>query len=604
MTKSQINLLSQDTIDKIAAGEVVERPSSVVKELVENAIDAGATAVTVEIREGGTSLIRITDNGLGIAAEEIPMAFLRHSTSKIQNAADLHDLHSLGFRGEALSSIAAVSMVEMITKTAGQLTGCRYCMEGGREVSSEEIGAPDGTTIIVRKLFYNTPARKKFLKSPATEGSYVADLLERLALSHPGIAFRLIANGQEKIATSGNGDLKECIYQLYGRDIAGGILPISYQSDFVTLEGWIGEPHIARGNRGFETFFVQDRYVKSRVLSQAAEEGYHGFLMQHQYPFIVCSLHFDASMVDVNVHPTKQEVRFENAKEIFAVLSNVIAERLSMRENIIQVTPEERKESPSVTQAADLSEPPKKERWPEPFEPVRLEKIKKEVARQIASDSPYEPRFQASLASEPEQISFLTPEARRSHRMIGQVFDTYWLVEYDEKLYMIDQHAAHEKVLYEKTLASLKDKEMTSQMISPPVVVSLGAEEQQILEKYHQDFDKMGFSVSSFGGNEYSIDAIPGNIFHIDARELFLSMLAECARLRTELTDQLILEKIATMSCKAAVKGHDHLSFREADALIGELLSLKNPYFCPHGRPTIISMTRQELEKKFKRIVP
>ncbi len=632
MVRNEIALLSKDTIDKIAAGEVVERPASVVKELVENAIDAGSDAITVEIKEGGTTFIRITDNGCGIPKDEIPLAFLRHSTSKIRSAEDLKEIQSLGFRGEALSSISAVSRVELITKTQEELTGVRYIMEGASEVSCEEIGAPCGTTFLIYQLFYNTPVRKKFLKSPATEGGYIQDLMERLALSHPSIAFRFINNGQEKINTSGNGNLKDMIYQIYGREITSHLLEVHQEFADVTIDGYIGKPMISRGNRNMENFFVQQRFIKSKILSKAVEDGYKGYLMQHQYPFVVLNLTFHGAYVDVNIHPTKQEVRFEDDSDIYQKIYQMIHNRLEQREGIEQVPV-----APPEKEAAL----PKKEMGPEPFEQQRRNAMKTSmVAEAVAwkpsvttpessgvdviskstekaySDtvehSPYigtsmdEPQEKdAYIQQELSQLQpeFLSKEAKEQYHMIGQLFDTYWLIQYEDSLYIIDQHAAHEKVLYEHTMRSLRNKEMTTQLISPPMIITLNAMEQQVLHRYQDAFCDLGYVITEFGGKEYSISGIPGNLFNIDAKELFMNILAECSDLKAIDSYELILEKVASMSCKAAVKGNQKLSQKEVEALIDELLTLDNPYHCPHGRPTIISMSRYEIEKKFKRIV-
>uniref|UniRef100_UPI004055DF05 DNA mismatch repair endonuclease MutL n=1 Tax=Agathobacter sp. TaxID=2021311 RepID=UPI004055DF05 len=649
---SKIALLSQDTIDKIAAGEVIERPASVVKELVENAIDANATAITVEIKEGGISFIRISDNGFGIDAKEVPLAFLRHSTSKIRNAEDLLCIASLGFRGEALSSIAAVSRVELITKTPAALTGVRYAIEGSKEPESEEIGAPDGTTFLVKDLFYNTPARRKFLKTAQTEGSYIADMVEKLALSHPDISFKYIQNNQTKLHTSGNGNIKDLIYQVFGREFASSILPVDIQNELFSVKGYIGKPIINRGNRNFEIYFINGRYIKSSLLSKSIEEAYKGFLMQHQYPFCVLYFEFKGEMLDVNVHPTKMELRFDSNIEIYKKLCEGLKEILSKRELIPEVpVTEEKKQNKAVSEY--------KESIPEPFEKRRLNDIRNAVSK----DSPYEIKYpqksvrlgnqvadkgktygnsQKTAAQSPiitqnhtadskqltdsgngniaetsihsqiayEEITldkispdFLTKDARKKHRIIGQLFKTYWLVEYEEKLFVIDQHAAHEKVLYERTMAALKEKQHTSQMLSPPIVLSLDSNEILMLEKYRPQLERMGYEVESFGGKEYMISAVPANLYHVDMKDLFIEMLDDFYNLSQKATPELILEKIASMSCKAAVKGNQTLSYQEFDALAEELLSLENPYNCPHGRPTIISMSKYEIEKKFKRIV-
>ena len=613
--RPKIQLLSQETIDKIAAGEVVERPSSVVKELVENAIDAGATAVTVEIKDGGSSLIRITDNGSGIPKDQVPLAFLRHSTSKISSASDLLTVRSLGFRGEALSSIAAVAHVELITKPARQMLGFRYVVEGGKEISGEEIGAPDGTTFFVRQLFFNTPARKKFLKSNQTEGNYIFELMQRLAMSHPEISFRFLSQGQEKMTTSGSGDLQNTIYQIFGRQIASNLLRVDETSEDFSVRGFIGTSALARGNRGFEHFFVQGRYVKSPLLSKSVEEGYHGFLMQHQYPFCALHLDFPPGGIDVNVHPTKQEVRIEQGPAVYGALTLMIASRLARREDIAQVDADSSAEKKREKETQAKKEQP---RQPEPFETSRLEEIKEQIAQAVRKDSPYEPQYRDFYAKKEEQkppslvretqdtyeqASFLSPESIKRHRIIGQVFETYWLVEFDGKLYIIDQHAAHEKVLYEKTMKRLKDKEMTSQVISPPIVVTLSVQEEETYLTYQKTFEELGFELSEFGGREYAICGIPGNLFSVDPKDLFLDILQECSAIRTHDSYELVMEKVASMSCKAAVKGNQRLSRPEIETLIADLLALDNPYHCPHGRPTIISITKQEMEKKFKRIV-
>lgn len=647
----KINLLSQETIDKIAAGEVVERPASVAKELIENSIDAGATAISVEIKGGGIEYLRITDNGSGIEKDQIQIAFLRHSTSKIQSAEDLDNVRSLGFRGEALSSISAVSKVELITKTKDSLLGSSYIIEGANEISLTDIGAPDGTTFIIRQLFYNTPARKKFLKSESTEGSYVFDVVEHLALSHPEISFKFILNGREKLMTSGNGVLSDTIYQIYGRQIASNVLDLEYKDEQVSVTGFIGLSVIARGNRAFEHFFINKRFVKSANLSRACEEGYYGFLMGHQYPFFVLNIDFSDALVDVNVHPTKQEVRFEDEAAICSILTKAINERLRRREDVLEAHVEEPKdkiqpliiESFSKRPLAEASEtastvtkdvieapathasssaskefyqdeiiaPDKPEektvpiKMPEPFEKNRLEKIKQSITAQIHKDTPYEKKFtsQNRGGDKYEQISFLDKEAVKEHKIIGQVFDTYWIIEYDKQMYIIDQHAAHEKVLFEKTMVRLKNNEMTSQMVSPPVIISLSAQDILVFENYKEAFEKLGYKVESFGGNELAINAVPGNLLSLDPKSFFMEVLADCQSYKASDSFDMIVERVASMSCKAAVKGNNKLSLPEIKTLIDDLLKLDNPYHCPHGRPTMISFSEYELAKKFKRIV-
>lgn len=655
----QIALLSQETIDKIAAGEVIERPSSVVKELVENAIDAGSSAVTVEIKEGGISFIRISDNGCGIEREQIPLAFLRHSTSKIKSVEDLFTVTSLGFRGEALSSIAAVSQVELITKTNGDFTGSRYLIEGSKEVSLEEIGAPDGTTFIIRNLFYNTPARKKFLKSAQTEGTYIHELMQRMILSHPDVAFKFIMNNQVKLQSSGNGNIKDIIYHLYGRDITKALLPIAHESELFKVSGFIGKPMISRGNRGYELYFVNGRFIRSQILSKAIEDAFKPFLMQHQYPFTVLYFEIDSSLLDVNVHPTKMELRFSNQQELYREVQSILSAALVHRDIIPEV--------PVDTPKKNEMEVPKIEKvMPEPFEQKRLEEIRKAVRK----DSPYEIKYPVSrpmgtgsvssaaqeklldtiksmppedmmeerIQKEPlpeqskketekelakeayvlweeetygakpegsyEQGSFLKEEEMAKQKIIGQLFDTYWLVEYNDRLFIVDQHAAHEKVMYEKLKKQFEKKEFTSQAISPPIVITLSMREAEVLERFKEQFTKLGFEIEHFGGAEYSICGVPGNLYRLNTRDVLIDMLDELTDgISERATTDVILDKIASMSCKAAVKGSQRLSLPEMEQLMKDLMKLDNPYNCPHGRPTIIAMSKYEIEKKFKRIV-
>ena len=629
---AKINLLSQETIDKIAAGEVVERPASVAKELIENAIDAGADAISIEIKGGGIEYLRITDNGSGIEKDDIKLAFLRHSTSKISSAADLISVRSLGFRGEALSSISAVARVELITKTKDSLLGSRYTIEGAVEGSLEDIGAPDGTTFIVRQLFFNTPARKKFLKSESTEGSLVYDVVEHLALSHPEISFKFLVNGKEKLITSGNGVLSDVIYQVYGRQIASNVLNLDFADDKMHIYGFIGQSVIARGNRAFEHFFINKRYVKSSKLSKACEEGYYGYLMGHQFPFFVINIDFNEDIVDVNVHPTKQEVRFEDEASICDRLTQVINSRLVHREDVLDAQIEEKKSlEPMVIEQlvsfSDTSKTPKEDvaidlssnesddsstlkpvitkKMPEPFEKKRLESIKESIVQQIKQDSPYEKKFAEKNRDKTsyEQLSFLSKEAVKEHKIIGQVFDTYWIVEYDKKMYIIDQHAAHEKVLFEKTMKRLKNNTMTTQQVSPPIIVSLSNQDLLLLENYRGAFESLGYEFQDFGGNDIAITGVPGNLLNLDSRTAFMEVLADCSSYKASESFDMIVERVASMSCKAAVKGNNRLSVAEIKQLIDDLLSCDNPYHCPHGRPTMIAFSEYDLAKKFKRIV-
>ncbi len=660
----KIQVLDQVTIDKIAAGEVVERPASVVKELVENAIDAKATAVEVEIEEGGISLIRIGDNGTGMDPEDVRNAFLRHSTSKIRNVDDLTHISSLGFRGEALSSIAAVSQIEMITKGRDQLLGVRYQISGGKEISMEETGAKDGTTFLVRQLFYNVPARRKFLKTPMTEASHVSDLMTRLALSHPDISFQFTNNGQERMHTSGNGRLKDVIYHVYGREITANLIEVSEENDEIRLTGFIGSPSVTRGNRNFETFFVNGRYIKSSILSKAVEDAYKDFTMQHKYPFVVLHMEILGEEIDVNVHPTKMELRFGHQQEVYRFLYEVVSKALHGRDLIPRVeAPEapaapipEKQEEKQEKRSASVPEPAKRdlnyfmERMKERVTSYHNQyasaevkdrgeihrpaidagKIREAVSyrtraeeanedlKHVDMPKSEEPKPQETISAptagtstkmEAEQLTLfdekLLDEASvPDYQIIGQVFDTYWIVQLHDSMYIIDQHAAHERVLYEQTLKGMKTRTYTSQYISPPIILDLSMQEAELFRRYMDEFTKIGFEIEPFGGDSFAVRAVPDNLFSVAKKELLMEMIDSLSdEISPNMTPEILDEKIASMSCKAAVKGNSRLSRREVEELLKELLTLDNPYHCPHGRPTIIAMTKRELEKKFKRIV-
>lgn len=641
---ANIQVLDQITIDKIAAGEVIERPSSIVKELVENAMDAGATAITVEIKEGGISLIRITDNGCGIPREEVPLAFLRHSTSKIRSAEDLIKVTSLGFRGEALSSICAIAQVELITKQKDSVFGTRYQIEGGVEKSIEDVGARDGSTFLVRNIFYNTPARRKFLKTAMTEASHVNELMLRLALSRPDISFEFINNGQTKLHTSGNGRLRDAIYHVFGRDIAMNLLEVNFEKMGLKVTGYIGKPLISRGNRNYENYYINGRYVKSNTIAKAIEDGFKDFIMQHKYPFTVLHFEIDGGDIDVNVHPTKMELRFSNQQQIYNFVYEAIKDAFREKELIPKmelpeakvIIPKETLEAkeklipsnPFVAQKTVVPEKP-------PVEEDKkldyfLQKMKERVTSYHNQHSQAEVKNTSGIHREKAQIDrireavnygkreqpqkmeqlnlfeekLLTKEAVKEHKIIGQLFDTYWLVEFHEQLYIIDQHAAHERVLYERTLAGMKTREFTSQYLSPPIILNLTMQEEEVLNTYLDNFTSIGFEIEPFGGSAYAVRAIPDNLFGIAKKDLLMEMLDGLMDgIHSSIAPDLIAEKVASMSCKAAVKGNARLSFAEVEVLIEELLKLENPYHCPHGRPTIISMSKRELEKKFKRIV-
>lgn len=650
----KIAVLDQNTIDKIAAGEVVERPSSVVKELVENAIDAGATAVTVEITDGGKKMIRITDNGAGIEAGQIPLAFLRHATSKIEKVEDLEQIASLGFRGEALSSIAAVSQVELITKTPSAVSGSRYIIEGGVEHSLEELGAPEGTTFLVRNLFYNTPARSKFLKSDTAEANYIHTLMEQLALSHPEISFKYIQNRQVKLHSSGNYNVKDVIYSVYGRDITKALLEADFENDFMKITGFVGKPVIARGNRSFENYYINGRYVKNNIITKAIENAYKGFLMQHKFPFVSLQIEMEGNDLDVNVHPAKREVRFAREQEVYEAVYDTVRRALTAREMIPKVTLE--KPQPEKKDA-----PVKSVAIPEPFEKKRREQVYESTVKespasyeihrekQIFSSSEEnlfegtlrqkqlepqepvlkkeEPKKEEPLTEKPQteeakkersksyikkqeeqqlelfEEKLLAPESRERIRLIGQVFDTYWLAQFGDAFYIIDQHAAHEKVYYERFVKKFRENTVDAQYLTPPLIVTLNLQEESLLKANEDYFRKFGFEIEHFGGKEYCISAVPSNLYGLSEEELFLEMLDHLAAEGDKDALDIFASRLATMACKAAVKGNHAMSPAEAEKLLDELLTLDNPYHCPHGRPTVISMTKTELEKKFKRIV-
>lgn len=653
-----IQVLDQATIDKIAAGEVVERPASVVKELIENSIDSGATAITVEIKDGGISFIRVTDNGCGIPTEQVRTAFLRHATSKIQTIEDLLTASSLGFRGEALSSIAAVGQVELITKTGSSLTGVRYVIHGGQEQSMEEIGCPEGTTFILRNLFYNTPARRKFLKTAMTEAGYVTELVEQIAMSRPDISVKFVNNGQNKLSTSGNGSLKDILYHVYGREIAKNLLPIEVSRDGMTLSGYVAKPYISRGNRSFEHYYVNGRYIKSPIITKAIEEAYKTFVMIHKFPFVALNITVDSRLLDVNVHPRKMEMRYSQGDALYKFIFEEIRHTLLQRELIPDVGEEAKagKESQKAGQQKTGAERGMRASGPEPFEVNRRNQELQTVygLRQTSSDTAgtgiteasatmqagvkepdtvtqtgtvevgepqadnpalaastlqvrEENAYKASLAKEAPQLSlfasgFLTEEARPKHRLIGQLFRTYWLIEYEDNLFIMDQHAAHEKVMYETLMKQYQNRQVVSQQIHPPIVISVNPRQQQILKEHYDFFESMGFQMETFGGNEYMLRAVPLETYGLAAQDIFIDFVDSLLEDGTHLDMDLFIYKIATMACKAAVKGNMKLTTQEADALIDQLLQLENPYNCPHGRPTIIAMTETELEKKFRRI--
>ena len=591
-----INILDSNTIDKIAAGEVVERPSAVVKELVENSIDANADAVTIEIKDGGISFIRITDNGEGIDRSQVKKAFMRHATSKIKSVEDLISVTSLGFRGEALSSISAVGKVEFLTKTKTDFIGTRYVVEGGRECVFEDAGIPDGTTIIVRDLFFNVPARKKFLKSPSSEGNNITELIEHMILSHPNISFKYIYNGNVKLQSSGKNDIKSCIYNVYGRDIANGLIEVKSIRDDISIHGFIGKPELARATRNFEIYFVNNRFIKSTLIDRALEEAYKDYLMLHKYPTVFFFFFIQYHLIDVNVHPTKREIRFFEGEALKCYIVDVIKNALINKELIKEIV-EETHEKPSVKES-EINK--------EPFETINhiIESsynnyYSSEIEKEDESTDINDKNEQLTLFDD----KFISEESIKKHRIIGQLFNTYWLIEFENKLFIVDQHAAHEKVNYERLIKKLRNNENCSQNIYPPIVVSLSNAEAQYVTKYNENFLNVGFTIEHFGGLDYTISTVPMELLSQNPADYFHEMLDELMEGKNSKETETVNLKIATMACKASVKGNMHLSVFEADKLISELLTLENPYNCPHGRPTIISFSKYEIEKMFKRIV-
>lgn len=644
---AKIQLLDQKTIDNIAAGEVIERPASVVKELVENAVDAKANAVTVEIKDGGMTLIRVTDNGIGIPKDQVKTAFLRHATSKIRSVEDLLSVSSLGFRGEALSSISAVAQVELVTKTAESFSGVSYKIYGGEEEAFEDIGAPDGTTFLVKNLFYNTPARRKFLKSATTEAGYVEQMMVHIALSHPEISFKFIHNNKNKIYTSGNGKVKDIIYHIYGRDVAGALIPLEAQNEDVKVTGFVAKPYVSRGNRNYESYFINGRYIKSSIIYKAIEEGYRTFTMKHRYPFVCLDFKIDQELLDVNVHPTKMEIRFRNGREIYELVVDAVRAALLQKDlvqDVLRETPK-KKELPKT----------KEVKKPEPFEVNRrkeevqkvdqqgqgvqqqVEKQRQAVQQQIEKPShPVKKTLTASESSKntkkptyaglnyntqkkefpqykTDELSsnqmtlredpVFSVQARPDRKILGQLFKTYWLIEYEDQLFIMDQHAAHEKVNYERLMKNFKEKEIYSQRLEPPMVVTVSMTEAEALTRYKDAFAGLGFMIESFGGNEYCIREVPANLYGIGERDLFMELLDAVSQENGTLDTEVIASKIATMACKMSIKGNQRVSLMEVEHLLDELMKLENPYQCPHGRPTIIKMSKYEIDKKFKRIV-
>lgn len=661
----EIHVLDHSTIDKIAAGEVVERPASVVKELTENSLDAGAHAVTVEIKGGGINLIRVTDDGCGIDRSQLENAFMRHATSKIRTAEDLSDVMTMGFRGEAIASIAAVSRMEMVSKIPEDITGTSYTVEGGVHTGTEEVGAPDGTTVIVRDLFYNTLPRRKFLKKEQTEGSYVADLMERLAISRPDVSFKFIQNNMLKFQTSGDGDLKEVIYRIFGREMSEHVLPVKEhdESTGIDITGYIGDPAFARSNRDFEFFFVNHRCIESQLLSKAVEEGYLGFLMQHKFPFCILFLTIDTHMVDVNVHPSKREIRLSRQDEIFDLMSGIVHNKLSNVEEVPDASLDNEKKSidkPAPIPKKDMKDDIIAMAAPDLHETVNItdgdlfddsasaqskvsepdvrfanncidsktvinsnitannnnlsdinsdvkksndkninaviDKIDADIGAQLSLDID-------DLANKKDaEGKIISASSRARYNLIGQVFETYWLIEFDGKLLIMDQHAAHEKVMFEHLMKQYREGSISSQMLNPPFIMTLTPSQIDIVSSNKDSFESLGFSIEDFGGNEIAIRSVPMDLYRTSPQTMLDEILEDLRSGNVKDTPDSIRFRIASMSCKAAVKGNNRLSVQEAEALLDELMALDDPYHCPHGRPTIITISKYEMARKFKRI--
>ena len=670
----KIRLLDSKTINKIAAGEVVESPKSVVKELTENSIDAGASSVTVEIKDGGISYIRISDNGSGIPKEQVKSAFLRHATSKMTQIEDLEHIFTLGFRGEALASIAAVSQVEMLTKTKDEETGTRICISAGEIEVMEDTACREGTTIIVKNLFYNVPARRKFLKKPATESGYVSDLINKIALGHPEVAIQYINNGNTVLHTAGNNDPKTAVFYVYGKEAANNMLPISYKKGEYAVTGLIGRPELCRANRNYENLFINGRFIKNAVVSSAVEDAYKTKLIIGKFPVFVLNLEVEPALVDVNVHPAKLEVRFKNDDEVYEFFYNAVSKALQetvlIPKAVLDKKPKEKQPEP---EQQILAEPPKRMEIPAKktvptqeksvekpkMEPVFVEKdekpkmdiskaesrvltnmqqagrtvdellkrkpstsgiaqkaepyLKKEPAKVDAPkvDLPKaepvkvpektEPPKQVEIPVQKEEIKEEKKSFFQDYKIIGQVFRTYWIVEQGECLYLIDQHAAHERILYEELMNKFKEEKVISQRMLTPLMLNLTPMETEVLKDNKELLESFGFELEDFGG-KFALRSTPYLLQNPSTVGFFTDILDRLAEERiTNVYDTKILA-VATMACKAAVKGHDVLSVREAEALIHQLLKLEHPFTCPHGRPTIVELTRYEMEKMFKRI--
>lgn len=725
----KIVLLDDSTINKIAAGEVIERPASVVKEVMENSIDAGATAITVEIRNGGISYIRVTDNGKGIMQDDLEIAFERHATSKLRSAEDLDDIKSMGFRGEALASIASIAKVSLISKTADSYTGYEVVVEGGKILSKEEAGCPNGTSITIENLFYNTPVRYKFLKKDFTESGYIEDVVTRIALVHPEIAVKLINTGKTIIQTSGNGEIKPVIYNIYGKEIADNLIDIDYTYDDIIVKGVIGKPVISRSNRSNQLFFVNNRFVKDKALSGAAEQAFKGFVTIGKHGFLVLNIDMDPRKVDVNVHPAKLEVRFQEETKIFKAIYHAIREGLlkgdlvaytssidkideektkystenidlnpkfenvgssSFRDIIKNTEPvkpnfeqlpsyikEEKFDSNKLVQTDQTVEKEEikehEKQSEQTFEDVmaRLNRMQNVISTVNEEKTTYNAPSEATINNEDKEkvenstedvkvINQETPQAnsqtnddskflemyektfgisvkkeeneedeldvsqefkpmtaednvsvfegessyatKPAYKYIGIAFNTYIIIEMKSDLYIIDQHAAHERIMYEKIKQNYySNNTKDSQLMLLPDIITLTHKEMGIYRDNKEMFQRAGFAVEEFGENTVKLSGVPNVLIDLETKDLFLETLDEINTVARTAKQEIEEKFIATVACKAAVKAHMVLEKQEVTQLLDKLLQLPNPFTCPHGRPTAIKMTRNDIEKKFSR---
>ncbi len=628
----KINILDKSVAEKIAAGEVVERPSSVVKELVENSFDALATSVTVEIERGGTSYIRVTDNGIGIMAEDVASSFLRHATSKIKDEGDLESIATLGFRGEALCSISAVSRTEMITRTADEEMGTYMVVEGGETKDYHPAGCPLGTTITVRNIFFNTPARMKFLKKDATEAAYITDICQRAALSHPEVSFRYIRDGKDIFFTPGDNQLRNTVRAVFGKDISNAMVDVSDKSDMYTITGLTGSNNLSRPNRNMQYFFINGRLVKSTLLSAAVQEAYKNELMVGKFPVCVLNIALPCDMVDVNVHPAKTEVKFVNEEEVYRAVVMAVRNAIVKKTDSTQAMRQAKfafktaVETPKVLQETLINpknlvvkpaiksvEPIKKEEPKSSFKP--LEKQKKQMvstpdelpARKIEALSVQESFTEKPTVRTEDELPVAQPEKKKEEtvvvipdfKIIGQLFGTYIVLEIENEMVLIDQHAAHERLNYEK----IKNQGSMKQTVLMPISVNLTAREKAAWEENRDFFDSCGFETDDFGQDSIIVRAIPSDIDYEDGEGLLIELTDSLMGGEKGEISYLRDKAVYTIACKAAIKANKVLSENEMDALVREVYAMEGISTCPHGRPITVKMTKYQIEKMFKRIV-